>query len=268
MLSPCEMMIQLLPDRMSDPSQPRMAQHNSMEAARRGVRPAVRRRFYAEVTVAAADGAFLVCLDGKPARSPARRLLAAPVRAVADTMAAEWQAQGEVIEPAKMPLTRLANAIIDGVTDSPQPVTAEIANYLRSDLVFYRASHPRGLVERQRRHWDPILAWADEALGARFQWTEGVIYIAQPEPALRAAAAAIPDEAWRLGALHALTTLTGSALIALATANGALSAQAAWQAANVDEDWNMDQWGRDELALERRDFRFAELAAAVTVLRS
>ena len=165
-----------------------------------------------------------------------------------------------------MPLTRLANAIIDGVADAPLPVAAEIGKYLASDLLFYRAGAPPGLVERQPHHWDPILDWARQALGADFKLGEGVIHVAQPEAALAAARAAIPRDPWRLGAVHSMTTLTGSALLALALAHGALSAEAAWQAAHVDEDWNMEQWGRDDMALARRDFRFAEFEAAATVL--
>jgi chaperone required for assembly of F1-ATPase len=199
-------------------------------------------------------------------RTPARRVLAAPTLALAEAIAAEWQAQKDVIDPAKMPLTRLANAIIDGVADAPQPVAAEIAKYLASDLLLYRAGAPPGLVERQAQHWDPILDWARQALGADFKLGEGVVHVAQPEAALAAARAAIPLEPWRLGAVHAMTTLTGSALIALAMARGALSADAAWQAAHVDEDWNLAQWGRDEMAAARREFRFAEFQAAATVL--
>ena len=107
-----------------------------------------------------------------------------------------------------------------------------------------------------------------EALGARFVLTQGMAFVAQPAPAIAAASAAIPREPWRLGALHSVTTLTGSALIALALAAGALSVDQAWAAAHVDEDWNMDFWGRDELALERHAARFAEMQAAATVLRS
>ena len=205
-------------------------------------------------------------LDDQPVRTPARRVLAAPTPALAEAIAAEWQAQKHVIDPAKMPLTRLANAIIDGVADAALPVAEEIGKYLASDLLFYRAASPSGLVDLQARHWDPILAWARQTLGADFKLGEGVVYVAQPEAALAAARAAIPLEPWRLGAVHAITTLTGSALIALAMARGALAADAAWQAAHVDEDWNMAQWGRDEMAMARRDFRFAEFQAAATVL--
>ena len=237
-----------------------------VEAVRRGTRTVLPRRFYATATTAADADGYAVRLDDKPVRTPARRVLAAPTLALADAIAAEWQAQQDVIDPAKMPLTRLANAIIDGVADAPLPVAEEIAKYLASDLVFYRAGSPPGLVERQTRHWDPILDWARQALGADFILGEGVVYVAQPEVALAAARAAIPEEPWRLGAVHSITTLSGSALIALAMASGALAADAAWQAAHVDEDWNIAQWGRDEMATARREFRFAEFQAAVTVL--
>jgi chaperone required for assembly of F1-ATPase len=171
-----------------------------------------------------------------------------------------------MIDPAMMPLTRLANTIIDGVVAAPAAVAAEVERYLACDLVFYRAPGPAGLVARQDAAWDPVLAWARDALGARFVLAQGIMFVAQPPQALAAASAAIPPAPWPLGALHSITTLTGSALIALALAAGALPVDAAWAAAHVDEDWNMDFWGRDELALERRASRFAEMKAATTVL--
>ena len=237
-----------------------------VEAVRHGIRPALRPRFYEKATVTGTPGGYSVRLDDKPIRTPARRVLAAPSRALAEAIAAEWDAQREVIDPAKMPLTRLANAIIDGVADAPGPVAAEIAKYLSSDLLFYRAIGPKQLCARQDAHWNPVLAWAREALDARFALGEGVVHVAQDPAALAAAGAAIPQDPWRLGAVHAATTLTGSALLALAMSRGRLSPEAAWQAAHVDEDWNMEQWGSDEIALERRASRFAELQAAATVL--
>jgi chaperone required for assembly of F1-ATPase len=238
------------------------------EAARRGARPRLPRRFYEHAAVEDADGAFRVVLDGRPVRTPARRALAAPTRALAQALAAEWQAQRDVIDPASMPLTRLANTIIDGVADAPSAVVADVERYLACDLVFYRAPGPAGLVARQAEAWDPVLAWARDTLGARFVLAEGIAFVAQPAPALAAASEAIPRDPWRLGAVHSVTTLTGSALIALALARGALSVDAAWAAAHVDEDWNMDFWGRDQLAIERRASRFAEMQAAVTVLQA
>ena len=238
----------------------------AMAAARRGTRPQLRRRFYRTAQVAEAAGAFAILLDARPVRTPARRALAAPSRALGAALAAEWNAQAEFIDPVGMPLTRLANAIIDGVVDAPEAVGAEIGKYLASDLLVYRADGPQGLLARQAQHWDPLIEWARCSLGAAFVLGQGVNFVAQPAAALGAARAAIPRNPWRLGALHAITTLTGSALIALALNAGGLSGDAAWAAAHVDEDWNMDQWGADELALERRRYRLAEMQAAVTVL--
>jgi chaperone required for assembly of F1-ATPase len=244
-----------------------MTRESPTDAARRGARSALRGRFYVNASTAAVPEGYATRLDDKAVLTPARRLLAVPVTGLAAAIAAEWDAQKEVIDPAKMPLTRLANVIIDGVAQRPVPVAAEVAKYLATDLLLYRAASPPGLVERQRLQWDPVLSWAGSALGAHFEPTVGVTHIAQPANALRAAEASIPGDAWRLGAVHSITTLTGSALLALAVAHGRLSVEEAWEAANVDEDWNMEQWGRDELALERRAFRFAELNAAATVFR-
>jgi chaperone required for assembly of F1-ATPase len=248
---------------------------NPMEAARRAMRPALRARFYREVQVGeGGDGGdgFAILLDRRPVRTPARRRLAAPARALADAIAAEWSAQQEVVDPARMPLTRLANAIIDGVSAAPAPVKAEIVKYLSSDLLFYRAAGPEGLRARQAERWDPVLDWAARSFGARFVLAQEVMHVTQPAAAIAAVAAAIPDgpgpPAWRLGALNVVATLTGSGLLALALDAGRLDAEAVWAAAHVDEDWNMEFWGRDALALERRAFHFAELQAAATVLSS
>jgi chaperone required for assembly of F1-ATPase len=241
------------------------------ESARRSMRPNLRARFYQAATVGQGPEGFAVLLDGRPVRTPARRHLAAPARVLAEALAAEWDAQKDRVDPAVMPLTRLANSIIDGVAPAPQPVAAEIEKYLGTDLLFYRATTPAGLVASQRAHWDPIVEWAREALGARFVLTEGIVPVPQPEAAIAAAVRAIPNgadvkAAWRLGALNVVTTLTGSALLALALAAGRLAIDEAWTAAHVDEDWNMQFWGRDEVILTRRTYRFAEMQAAASVL--
>ena len=235
------------------------------ESARRNMR-ALRRRFYKAAGVVEGTDGFEIALDGRPVRTPARHPLAFPNRALAEAAAAEWDAQGEFIDPAHMPLTRLANTIIDGVVTASDAVVAEVAKYLGSDLLFYRAEGPERLVERQRQLWDPVLKWAQDALGARFVTGAGVMPLLQPEQAVAAARAAIPRDPWRLGAVHAATTLTGSALLALALARGVLTWEAAWTAANVDEDWNIELWGEDSLALERRTLRHAEMEAAAKVL--
>ncbi|MBV8744568.1 MAG: ATPase [Xanthobacteraceae bacterium] len=237
-----------------------------MEAARRAMRPNLRQRFYGAATRRPEAGGYAVLLDGKVVRTPARQPLILPNQALADAVVAEWQDQHTVIDPARMPLTRLANSIIDGVTTSASAVAAEVEKYLGTDLLFYRAEGPERLVARQQELWDPIVAWARTALGARFELVEGVIHVAQPLQSIKAAADAIPRDPWRLGAVHSITTLSGSALIALALAHKAIGTDAAWTAAYVDEDWNMELWGHDALALARREQHLSEMKAAATVL--
>jgi len=234
-----------------------------MESARRGGRPNLRKRFY-ETAHVGDGGAILI--DGKPIKTPARRILNAPTRELAEAIAGEWNSQIDVVDPARMPLTRLANVIIDAVSDAPRPVADEIEKYLRSDLVFYRAEAPAGLAEKQAHAWDPVLAWARDRFNARFVLAQGVMYVAQPRESVEALRSAIPTEPWRLGAVSSITTLTGSGLLAVALAHQALDAGEVWSAAHVDEDWQMSQWGRDELALQRRAFREAEFHAAASVL--
>jgi chaperone required for assembly of F1-ATPase len=237
-------------------------------AVRRAVAPARRRRFYQTVTIAAGERGHVLQLDGKTVRTPGQRVLALPRAGLAGALRGEWVRQGEHIDPADMPLTRLANTIIDGVAAAREEIAAEIRKYLASDLLLYRAEAPELLRDRQAQHWDPILAWARDALGADFKSGSGIVHLPQSAAALSAAGAAVPSDEWQLGALHAATTLTGSALIALALWRGALAVESAWQAAHVDEDWNMEQWGRDEIALQRRAARFAEFEAAALVLRA
>ncbi len=238
-----------------------------IEAARRAMRPKLRKRFYARAAVGAdANGAHLILLDDKPVRTPARLLLAAPTPTLARAIADEWQAQADVIDPARMPLTLLANTIIDGVAATQAAVADEVEKYLGSDLVCYRAEQPDRLIAIQDQHWNPILDWARTVLGARFVVATGMRFLAQPADAVAAARDAIPRDPWRLGAVHTVTTLTGSALIALALAEGAIDVDTACAAAHVDEDWNLDYWGRDALALARREYRLAELGAAAQVL--
>jgi len=236
------------------------------ESVRRSTRVDLRKRFYAKASVEGTEGAFGILLDGKPVKTPARRILAAPTRALAQSIADEWDAQKDVIDPSKMPLTRLANSVIDGVTDNPEPVADEIAKYLGSDLLFYRAGGPEGLMAAQQKHWDPVVAWARDDLGARFILAEGVVFVPQPEEAIAAARRMIPANPWALGAVHSVMTLTGSALLALALAAGKLDADAAWAAAHVDEDWNLATWGQDEAAVARRAARLEDMQAAARVL--
>lgn len=236
------------------------------ESARRAARPTLRNRFYTTVATSRVPEGFAVTLDGKSMRTPARRVLAAPRPAIAEALRAEWDAQTPSIDPARMPLTRLANSIIDGVADRREEVAADVIKYLGTDLLFYRADAPEALVAKQGAAWDPIVRWAADELGARFVLAEGIVHTRQPDHAIAAAERVVPADPWIVGALHSITTLTGSALLALALMRGFADASAIWRAAHVDEDWNFETWGFDDLAMTRRAAREAEFNAAALVL--
>jgi chaperone required for assembly of F1-ATPase len=240
---------------------------NPMKAAQAAMRPALPKRFYKAATTEERDGAFQLLLDGRPAHTPGKRAIAVPGRALGDALAEEWNRQGSEIDPRAMPLTRIVNSALDGVAPRREAVIADIAKYAGSDLVCYRAGEPERLVEAQAAAWDPVLAWAREALGARFVLGEGVVHVEQPVAALDAVRARLEGIAspFRLAALHVMTTLTGSALLALAHAAGRLDADAAWAAAHVDERHQESLWGEDEEAMLRRTHREAEFRAASKV---
>jgi chaperone required for assembly of F1-ATPase len=239
-----------------------------MESARRSSRSVQRKRFYADAGVGETDMGFTVTLDGKPIKTPSGRTVIVPARSLADTIAAEWNAQGEFIEPLTMPVTRFANSVVQGLTDSVAAVTDDVAKYFASDLLFYRAGHPEGLVTREARHWDPILFWAAETLGAHFILAEGVMHVRQPDSAIAAARGALPANPWMIAALHVITTLTGSALLALALFHEVIDPDQAWAAAHVEEDWNAEKWGMDDETATRRAAKLLDFNAVAAVLKA
>ncbi|HXT08038.1 MAG TPA: ATP12 family protein [Roseiarcus sp.] len=224
------------------------------------------KRFYSTAGAGEVEGGFAVLLDGRIARTPAKRKLVAPTRALAEAIAAEWATQGEIIEPLSMPLTRLADSALDGVAEALEATIAEIGSYAGSDLVCYRVPEPEALAARQAVALDTLLAFAEQTLGARFVLACGITHVAQPESSLQAVRAAIPREPFAVTALHALTSLSGSALLALALARQAIAVEAAWAAAHVDEDFQIERWGADEEAMRRREARGREFAAAARAL--
>lgn len=230
------------------------------------LRPPLPKRFFREVS-ASKEAPFSVLLDGRALKTPAKRPFTVPSAALADAVVSEWAALDDVIDPARLPLTRIINSALDGVVDSKAAVASEIAAFGGNDLLVYRAEGPDDLVRLQEQQWDPLIAWAQEALGASLVTGRGVSPIAQPDAATTRIAAALPDDPLKLAALHVMTTLTGSAIIALAHARGFLDADAAWAAAHVDEDYQIAHWGEDSEAAARRKARRAEFDAASTIYR-
>ncbi len=192
--------------------------------------------------------------------------------ALAVAIAEEWERQGERIDPVTMPLTRLANTAIDAVSARMDEVADDIVAFAASDLLCYRAEAPEALARRQGEAWDPILAWASSDLGAGFRVCAGLMPIEQPPEALRAVRRALAGlDALSLAALHVLTTIGGSAILAIAHMRGRLSLEETWGAATVDETWQREHWGRDAEADDYSARKLAEFSAAsrcLSLLRS
>lgn len=225
------------------------------------------KRFYKDASIEGWDEGFTVLLDGRVVRTPARNRLALPSAALAEAIAAEWRAQGQEIDAASMPLTRLANVVIDGVAARAADLVESIAAYGETDLLCYWATYPDALVERQARAWRPWLAWAAERYGARLETTAGVMHCAQSAEALAALRAAVAAyDPWRLGPLHMLTTASGSLVLALAVVEGALPVDEAFALSEIDDTYQREQWGEDAAAAERRRQVIADMRDAARFL--
>ncbi|HEX8241401.1 MAG TPA: ATP12 family protein [Allosphingosinicella sp.] len=223
------------------------------------------KRFYKQATVSPEAGGVAIMLDGRPVRTPGRNLLRVPTEELAEAVAAEWNGQGEQIDPRSMPLTGLANAAIDRVAPDPAAFARTLAEYGESDLLCYRAEGPQSLVERQSRVWDPLLGWARTRFGVEIETTAGVMHRRQPPETVEQLRRAVAARgAFQLAGLAPLVTIAGSLIIALALAEGAIGLEAAWDAALLDEAWQAEQWGADPLAAaslenRRREFEGAYL---------
>ncbi|HWK66516.1 MAG TPA: ATP12 family protein [Rhizobiaceae bacterium] len=228
------------------------------------------KRFYEKVeTVKAAEG-YAIHLDGRPVRTPGKALLALPTEEAANLVANEFAGQGEEIDPMSMPVTRLANTAIDGVANDTQAVLEDILRFASTDLLYYRADSPVRLVARQAEAWDPVIDWVHGRLGVHFFLAEGVMHVEQPRESIAAIGFHLRqrEEPLRLAALHVMTSITGSALLALAVEADELEPEAAWTAAHIDEDWNIEHWGDDFEAVARRNARKRDFMAATDLLRA
>lgn len=222
------------------------------------------KRFYKQVAVGETDAGFDIRLDGRIVKTPLKRAFAVPSRDMAEAIAAEWEAQETHIDPSTMIVTRLANTAVDRVRDDEARIVAELTDFAASDLVCYRAGTPDPLVGRQAMLWDPVLDWVKATHNVQFICVEGIVHHAQPDTALATVSKALgAEDEFRLTAIHNITTLTGSTPIAMMTAAGALSGEAAWAAAHADEDWQIEQWGSDEEAEARRAVRKLDFDATM-----
>jgi chaperone required for assembly of F1-ATPase len=221
------------------------------------------KRFWKDASVAEAEGGFRVLLDGRGVSTPGKLPLVMPTRAMAEAVAAEWNAQEGVIDPLSMPFTRSANSAIERVMPQFDDVADMLIGYADTDLLCYRADGPEDLVRRQAAEWDPMLEWAAETFDARLEPRTGVMWVGQPAEAIEKLAHATRAVGpFEMTALHDLVTLTGSLVLGLAVARHHVSAKEAWRLSRIDESWQIEQWGADEEAEEAAALKEAQLLHA------
>ncbi len=225
------------------------------------------KRFYREATVVSEQGRYSVTLDGRPVLSPGKSPLELPTRLLAESVSAEWNAQGEEIDPASMPMTRFANSAIDRIRPRRDEVVNEIAAYAETDLLCYRTATPEGLAERQAFTWQPLLDWAATQYGASLRVTQEIIPVAQDKDAVAALRNQIVSrDEFALSALHSLTAASGSVVIALAVAESRIDPKEASAASLIDETYQAEEWGEDPESIARWEAIGAEIEAAARFL--
>lgn len=216
------------------------------------VRP-LPKKFYVLATV---TDELCIALDGRVVKTPMKAKLILPSGRLAEAVAAEWNAQIDVINPAAMPLTKLANTAIDRAGGERSFVAGQVVEFSGSDMVCYRANEDAALQILQSSAWDPIIRWAEAVMGVKFSIVNGVMHQAQPPETIAAVAKHVAGlDEFRLTVAHNLTTLTGSALLGLMLVASKIAPDAGWQAAHVDEDFQIAVWGTDEEAAQRRVWR-------------
>lgn len=207
------------------------------------------KRFWTDAVAEPCEGGFTVRLDARPVRTPLKAPMLLPTLAMAQAIAAEWQAQTGVVNPATMPCTRAANSAIDNVARHFDAVVDMLAAYGDTDLLCYRATGPEALIARQTAAWDPLLDWAAGTLGAPLTVTSGVMHVAQPSASvatLRAEIARLTP--FQLAAFHDLVAISGSLVLGLAVIHTRLAPEEAWALSRIDEHWQAELWGDDEEA--------------------
>ncbi|MGE5517342.1 MAG: ATP12 family chaperone protein [Bacteroidota bacterium] len=225
------------------------------------------KRFYKQAGLAETTGGFAVRLDGRPVKTPAGRPLAVPFRALAEALVEEWQGQGEEIVPSAMPMTQLASTALDRIGPERATIVEQLVRFADTDLLCYRAEFPPDLVRRQTDQWQPLLDWAAETIGGRLAVTAGVVAVPQAPDAIAALRTRLDSyDDWRLCAAQAACAAAGSLVLALAMVDGRLTGQQTYEASQLDETFQAEQWGEDYEAVDRRAALQRDILAAERLL--
>lgn len=221
------------------------------------------KKFYKTAEAGPAPGGYVIRLDGKPLRTPLKKLVLLTSNALTEAIAREWAEQGADIQPSSMPFTQLANTMVDKARGEDRAEMNEMLfEYGRSDLVCYFATHPADLVKKHQQHWMPLVAWLRDNYGIAFETVSGIQYHQQPPDALEKLKKLIEgfgDADFTV--MQAASATTGSVVIALALLEGKILPDEAYQAACVDEIYQLETWGEDVLARKRLDIIRSELTS-------
>jgi chaperone required for assembly of F1-ATPase len=191
-----------------------------------------------------------------------------PAENLANAIAAEWREQGEEVVASSMPLLKLANTAIDGVSINREDVINAMLRFGENDLVCYRAHQPADLAARQRAGWDPLLDWVRQRHGAQMCVAQGLNHVDQPPEALAALRRPLEGlDAFALTGLHVVASVTGSLVLALTVLDDALSGARAFELSRIDETYQAEKWGQDAEAAKRATALTHELGKAVELIR-
>ena len=225
------------------------------------------KRFYEQVNVVGIEGRYHVTLDDKPVKTPARRDIHVS-EALASLLAEEWARQGETIQATAMTTMRLVATAIDRIADNPAAALAEFRSYAGSDLLCYRSPEPRELVHRQQALWDPILDWARQRYDVSFELSNGIMPVPQPEETLNRLERAAGHDELRLSGLIYGCHMMGSAVLALALAEGEIAQDQAHSLSCLDHLYQLETWGEDAEERRRLDQILLELESLNRYFRS
>ena len=226
------------------------------------------KRFYKDVTVAKLDGGWQVLLDGRGVKTPARAAQILPSEALAEALAGEWRAQGEELDPKTMPMRDLADYAIDQVTGQRKSIAEKLIRYAETDTLAYRASPDEPIFARQQELWEPILCAFEEDHGMQMPRTTGIMGAELSHET----GAVLNDKAlaldpFLLAALETLTSLAASLSIGWTALSEPEKATSLFDAANLEQDFQAEEWGWDQEATESRASKAASFEMAANFAR-
>ncbi len=217
-------------------------------------------RFYEQVSIAEDAAGFTVTLDGKAIKTPQQNTICLP-EPLARHLAAEWEQQDTKIEPQSMPIMRLVATALNRIAPQCDVAIDEFHSFASSDLLYYRAESPPELIARQQEHWDPMLNWAQKRYDVSFEVTQGIMPIVQSVETLARLKNAAGQNIFRLSGLVHTCHITGSAILALALAEGDIDSTQAYELSCLDHIYQLETWGEDAAERQRLDQILLELAS-------